>query len=579
MGDELSVAVAKSSACAGCSLVLSDPDVSCSSIILTRKALPFVKVWNPSDDPKGIFSSQRVNQISHGALTKMFLKPSLAFSTTFSLSVGRPGFVVPMTSGTINLMSVYHPFPLRIDGTQAEACFQIGEFGSANWIAGSGVVVLIPLVSSNNATGDGATFISKFAGRMTSVVAARDVAIGYDDINVTLSDWKLKYILESSRPFYTWINKDGTRVVVMAEPISISLSDMASITQSIPATSPSDAIQEIHTPQYRPAPVDCTKTPKLCAKPIVQPDVPMTTGEMRKGILVNVLTYTGYAVAGFIGVWLVLRFARAYGTTIFQHAGRGLAGLLGGVRGAAGAAANAASAAGQGAAGAAANAASAAGQGAAGAASAAGQGAAGAASAVGRGAAGAASAVGRGAAGAASAVGRGAAGAASAADRSLRVAANKLGFGPNSGVSQAKKDDANASRNARSPKNGSLTLRTPTQPEPSKADQAAAAGVGNIKPLEPRPDVPNELRKHVRVGKKTEYKPSPNAIATKAKVAAIRARRAAAKIPAKTPGQRRDIGPVEGGPAPNLKTQYMAKTGAVVKGGKRRRRHKTGRRI
>ena len=547
MGDELSVAVAKSSACAGCSLVLSDPDVSCSSIILTRKALPFVKVWNPSDDPKGIFSSQRVNQISHGALTKMFLKPSLAFSTTFSLSVGRPGFVVPMTSGTINLMSVYHPFPLRIDGIQAEACFQIGEFGSANWIAGSGVVVLIPLVSSNNATGDGATFISKFAGRMTSVVAAKDVAIGYDDINVTLSDWKLKYILESSRPFYTWINKDGTRVVVMAEPISISLSDMASITQSIPATSPSDAIQEIHTPQYRPAPVDCTKTPNLCAKPIVQPDVPMTTGEMRKGILVNVLTYTGYAVAGFIGVWLVLRFARAYGTTIFQHAGRGLAGLLGGVRGAAGAAANAASAAGQGAAGAAANAASAAGQ---------------------------------GAAGAASAVGRGAAGAASAADRSLRVAANNLGFGPNSGVSQAKKDEANALRNARSPKNGSLTLRTPTQPKPSKADQAAAAGVGNIKPLEPSPDVPNdELRKLVRVGKKTEYKPSPNAIATKAKVAAIRARRAAAKIPAKSPGQRRDIGPVEGGPAPNLKTQYMAKTGAVVRGGKRRRRHKTGRRI
>lgn len=43
-----------------------------------------VYMWNPSDDPKDPNGSIAVNYQNHGALTKLFLKPTLPFTVTFS---------------------------------------------------------------------------------------------------------------------------------------------------------------------------------------------------------------------------------------------------------------------------------------------------------------------------------------------------------------------------------------------------------------------------------------------------------------------------------------------------------------
>lgn len=43
-----------------------------------------VYMWNPSDDPTDDNGSQAVNYKNHGALTKLFLKPTLPFTVTFS---------------------------------------------------------------------------------------------------------------------------------------------------------------------------------------------------------------------------------------------------------------------------------------------------------------------------------------------------------------------------------------------------------------------------------------------------------------------------------------------------------------
>ena len=43
-----------------------------------------VYMWNPSDDPTDASGSYAVNYENHGALTKLYLKPTLPFTVTFS---------------------------------------------------------------------------------------------------------------------------------------------------------------------------------------------------------------------------------------------------------------------------------------------------------------------------------------------------------------------------------------------------------------------------------------------------------------------------------------------------------------
>lgn len=562
---DLALSVQDSGTCAGCTIVLGDNISSTST--LTRKMFPTQqKMWDPSDDPNDFNGSQMVNRKTHGGLTKFFLFPSIPFALNLSVTIKASGATLPLASGNMTHMSVYHPFPLRIEGQQYDACFQIGEFGARNkmrllpplqhivydlgpLVIGTGVVVLIPLASGVNILGPGARFVNSFAGLMTG--AANGVSV---------PSLKIADILDVSRPFYTWKNADGTRVIVMAEPVIISDSNMRSIQMSTPATPPADAIHEIQPAQYKPV-----APPPRPPVRIFQPPVDLSIiGEGKKNVILDVLKSVGYMVAVFIVIWLAIRFAKSEtGKNIIDGIGTGLSRLYRGLGGAAAGAGSAARAA--------------------------------------AGAAGQGIRSGVGAAG--SAIGSAGQGIRSAAVRRLGVgsapSSQPLPTAEEMRARRATRDATRAADRDRTAKlvaankakrlaakNGAFQVQNPLRAKP--ADNAAAAGVGLLKPAPKVGNVPDLLKvpkKNVD-GTFSQQNTLQKALAAK--------RAAAAPRPAAAP-KRRNIGPIEETDEerlarraretslapfrPNLKTQYLRNTGAVAGGGRRRRRMKTGRRI
>jgi hypothetical protein len=77
-----------------------------------------VYIWNPSDD--GIVE---LNRETYGALTKLFLKPTLPFKVSF-----RDGIRKTQEVPQVTLISVFHPCPIRIESIQYDAVIQIGDF-------------------------------------------------------------------------------------------------------------------------------------------------------------------------------------------------------------------------------------------------------------------------------------------------------------------------------------------------------------------------------------------------------------------------------------------------------------------
>ena len=577
---DLALSVQDADTCAGCTIVLGDNISSTST--LTRKMFPTQqKMWDPSDDPNDFNGSQMINRKTHGGLTKFFLFPSIPFALNLSVTIKASGATLPLASGNMTHMSVYHPFPLRIEGQQYDACFQIGEFGARNkmrlrpplehivfdlgpLVIGTGVVVLIPLASGTDVSGSGAKFVNSFAGLMPG--AANGVSI---------PSLKIADILDVSRPFYTWKNKDGTRVIVMAEPVIISDSNMRSIQTSTPATPPADAIREIQPAQYKPV----APLPRPPARRILQPPVDLTIiGESKRGLFIEVLKTTGYVVAAFFVIWLAIKFAKSdTGRNIVEGIGGGLARLWRGLGGAS-------ARVGQG--------------------IRTGVGAAGSAASAAAGAAGsAASAAGSAIGSAASAAGQGIRSGVGAAGSAIGSAASAAGQGIRSGATAADKAKELA------PKKALLTIRKPPLAKP--ADNAAAAGVGFLKPgpkvgnaprslLPGKKDVEsnfsqeNTQRKALekRAAAAAAAKPKRNVVAEpadgeedtsgEAEQAEEESKRKAAAAREETTEQRIARRAMETSLAPfrpNLKTQYMRETGAVARGGRRRRRMKTGRRI
>ena len=606
---DLALSVQDADTCAGCTIVIGDNISSTST--LTRKMFPTQqKMFDPSDDPNDFNGSHMVNRKTHGGLTKFFLFPSIPFALNLSVTIKASGATLPLASGNMTHMSVYHPFPLRIEGQQYDACFQIGEFGARNkmrlrppfehivhdfgpLVIGTGVVVLIPLASGANVSGPGAKFVNSFAGLMPGAADG-----------VSIPSLKIADILDVSRPFYTWKTADGTRVIVMAEPVIISDSNLGSIRMSTPATPPADAIHEIQPTQYKPV----APPPRPPAR-IFQPPVDLTIiGESKRGLFIEVLKSVGYVVAAFFVIWLAIKFAKSdTGKNIVDGIGLGLSRLwrgLGGasvrvgqgIRSGVGAAGSAASAA----AGAAGSAASAAGQGIRSGVGAAGSAIGSAASAAGQG-------IRTGATAAANAAGSAGQGIRSVAARGLGVGrAPLLGRLPTADELKARRAtrDATAAadkeRTARlvaankakrlAAKNGTFQVQNPllAKPAAKPADNAAAAGVGLLKPA---PKVGNAPRSLLPAKKDVDGNFSQQNTLQKA-LAAKKA--AAAPRPPAAP-KRRNIGPIEETDEerldrraretslapfrPNLKTQYLRKTGAVAGGRRRRRRMKTGRRI
>lgn len=259
-------------------------------------------IWMPSDP-----GSVAKNEKNYGALTKLFLKPTLPFTMSMSS---------PAANATIDLMSVYQPFPLRVNGEQCDACFQIGEFKMPDTMGvGTDIVVLIPLKVSPN-TSKGGAFINAFANAIPDVLAGTpDKINGYPDGQVTgLSDWKISDILQSDRPFYTWTNKDGTRVVVMAEPIGISDANMTNI-KRLPLTQPGDVMKEISgTIYYKSAPpLKVDQTPSMFR--ISQPSIKLPDNTAQKEMIGKVLANVGFFLLTVFAIWLALWLAINKGAT------------------------------------------------------------------------------------------------------------------------------------------------------------------------------------------------------------------------------------------------------------------------
>ena len=490
---DLALSVQDSGTCAGCTIVLGDNISSTST--LTRKMFPTQqKMWDPSDDPNDFNGSQMVNRKTHGGLTKFFLFPSIPFALNLSVTIKASGATLPLASGNMTHMSVYHPFPLRIEGQQYDACFQIGEFGARNkhrmapplqhivfdlgpLVIGTGVVVLIPLASGVNILGPGARFVNSFAGLMTG--AANGVSV---------PSLKIADILDVSRPFYTWKNADGTRVIVMAEPVIISDSNMRSIQMSTPATPPADAIHEIQPAQYKPV-----APPPRPPVRIFQPPVDLSIiGEGKKNVILDVLKTVGSMVAVFIVIWLAIRFAKSEtGKNIIDGIGIGLSRLYRGLGGAAAGAGSAARAA-----------AGAAGQGIRSGVGAAGSAIGSAASAAGSAASAAGSAIGSAASAAGQGIRSGAAAAGSAigsAGQGIRsVAARGLGVGsapssqplPTADAMKARRATRDAANNGFTTQYQNPALTGPLARK-AAAERRAAANPAAPKPAAPKPAAPS----------------------------------------------------------------------------------------
>jgi hypothetical protein len=278
------------------------------------------------------------------------------------------------TNSSIDLMSIYQPFPLRVNGQQYDACFQIGEFpmsisalapdpallaeiaredaaiAAGGWerdiavhyrqvraqkearlrasmpAIGTTIVILVPLKVSP-VKSKGSEFINAFAPNIATIVASQpDSNNGYPDLQVTgMADWNTAHIVQSDRPFYTWTNKDGTRVIVMAEAVGISAENMTHI-KRLPITPPEAAIKEISdTVYYKSAPplkVDETATKFAISQPPVS--LPTANSGANTEMLTKFLAGFGYLIATVFAVWLAIKLATGYGKTAMEWIGNKL---------------------------------------------------------------------------------------------------------------------------------------------------------------------------------------------------------------------------------------------------------------
>ena len=261
----------------------------------------------------------------------------------FRISIPAPVFKLPTPpSASIDMMSVYQPFPLRVDsfgeqGKQYDACFQIGEFPGKN-VQGTGIVILVPLKIDPN-PGIGGTFVNAFANKIPNILGAQpDPLLGYPDVPAqTGANWDVSKVVDVTRPYYTWVQEDGTRVIVMAEPILIAQGDMTNI-QRLPVTPPADVIHEIGSPiLYRPAPPrDANGNPVPCPQTawqrsvasVVQPSVVMNTPSVNSNLLLEVLLGIIGTLAVIIGVWFGIKLASGPVGSVLQRFGNSIGSTL-----------------------------------------------------------------------------------------------------------------------------------------------------------------------------------------------------------------------------------------------------------
>ena len=245
----------------------------------------------------------------------------------------------PKFNEIIDLMSLYHPFPIRIDtigsGTniQYDACLQIGEFRTTGRDPNRNVF-LIPLKVDAN-PGDGAKFINTLGSKIPAIVAAQpDRLLGYPDTDVGLgADWSLAKVLKVNRSFYTWVTSEGTRVIVMGEPILIAGADMEAI-KRLPVTPPADVIHEITSVRYKPAPpIDKRGNPIPCPNKML-PIIPLPTNPFKPDV--EGTDFTAYIMGPVLVlivillIWFALKMAVGPTGTLLKSVGESLGKSLAG---------------------------------------------------------------------------------------------------------------------------------------------------------------------------------------------------------------------------------------------------------
>ena len=273
-----------------------------------------------------------------------------------SPSVENPSQPSRSAADDIPILSVFHPFPLRLDtpgsGTkiQYDACFQVGEFPSedpSSKVRGTKIVILVPL-KADPTPSDGAIFINAVSRHIPTILAAQqDPVNGYPDTPAaTGADWNISQIVKTDRSYYTWVNRDGTRVIVMAEPILVSEGDITNILR-LPVTPPEDVIHEIGDVRYKPAPpIDSKGNPVPCKSRVSVPQMvpgptavamtkankPAVSGTDWLAVILGILG----SVAVLIGVWFGLKAAMGPGgdllKTIGDMLGKSIAGGYGALK-------------------------------------------------------------------------------------------------------------------------------------------------------------------------------------------------------------------------------------------------------
>ena len=216
---------------------------------------------------------------------------------------------------------------------QYDACLQIGEFRTKGRDPNRNVF-LIPLKVDAN-PGDGAKFINTLGSKIPAIVAAQpDRLLGYPDTDVSLgADWSLAKVLKVNRSFYTWVTSEGTRVIVMGEPILIAGADMEAI-KRLPVTPPADVIHEITSVRYKPAPpIDKRGNPIPCPNKML-PVIPLPTNGFKPDV--EGTDFTAYIMGPVLVlivillIWFGLKMAVGPTGTLLKSVGESLGKSLAG---------------------------------------------------------------------------------------------------------------------------------------------------------------------------------------------------------------------------------------------------------
>jgi len=111
---------------------------------------------------------------------KLFIEPSLPFKVSWN---GK--------ETEIRQMTLYHPFPLRIENVQYDAVLSLNDPS----IAGVATVVFIPLVASSVAS-ESSKFLDRIAPQIARVLAPNPETNAYDTASAaTGADWLLTKVL------------------------------------------------------------------------------------------------------------------------------------------------------------------------------------------------------------------------------------------------------------------------------------------------------------------------------------------------------------------------------------------------